>query len=139
MKKTIMFAFIGLLLVVGLVSAYKGDNSIKGPEYSEERCSLMQETFENLDYNSWKEIMSENSRKGKILEVINEDNFEIFVEMHQAKINSDFEKVNELRQELGLNNGLGLKNDEGFKQGNDFGKMRQSGEKRGLGKQHFRN
>lgn len=139
MKKMFLMAFIGIFLVIGLVSAYKGDFSIKGQEYSEERCSIMQEAFQNMDYNSWNEIMSNNERKGKILEMINEDNFELFVEMHNAQRSGDFEKANELRQELGLNNGFGLKNGEGFKDGKEFGKMRNFGEKKGLGKQHFKN
>jgi hypothetical protein len=133
MKKTVGLVFIGLILVVGLVSAYRGDYSIKGPEYSEERHQLMQEAFENLDYNAWKEIMSENSRKGRVLEIINEDNFEIFVEAHNAMVNQDFEKANELRQELGLNNGIGLKDGNGFKQGNKSGKMKGLNQGKGFG------
>jgi hypothetical protein len=138
MKKMFVLAFVGIFLIAGLVTAYKGDFSAKGPEYSEEKCSIMQEVFENMDYNSWKEIMSENTRKGRVLEIVNEDNFELFVEAHKAKINGDFEKANELRQELGLNNGFGLKNGEGFKEGKEFDNMRNFGEKKGLGN-NFRN
>ena len=83
----------------------------------EQRRVEMDEAIEE-GYSAWKEYMEENSKGKRILEVINEDNFDEFVEMHELRIEGDFESAKEIAEELGLN---------GFhrqgKRGNKFGKM----------------
>ncbi len=109
-----MFAlfFVGILLSTGFVSAYRGDMSVQGPNYGEERHELMQEAFENNDYNSWKELMIQDGRHPRVVNVITEDNFAQFAEIHNAKLSGDYEKVKELRAELGL--GQGMRQGKGF-------------------------
>ena len=109
MRKIATFGILGLLLVslaaIGL--AYRGDPTVVGPNYDAERHDAMLEAFENKDYNTWYSLMSQHS-KGRILDVINADNFEKFAEMREAMLNGEDEKANEIRAELGLgtNNGF---------------------------------
>lgn len=104
MKKIpiISFGLMALtLLISNSVFAYQGDPAIQGPNYSEERHNSMVEAFKNKDYEAWKDIMSERGRS-RVVEVITEENFETFVQMHNLMIEGDTEKAQELRQELGL-------------------------------------
>jgi len=121
MKKIISLLAIGLvaLLAIGFVSAYHGDPTVLGPALDEERHLEMQTALENMDYESWSALMQ---GKGRVLEVINENNFEQFVEMHNARINGDLETADSIRNELGLGQGTrqGMKN--GFRRENGFGK-----------------
>jgi len=107
-----MFALlaISLFVITGMVFAYRGDNSIQGPNASPERHEVMQQAFENLDYELWYQEMSKVNPNSRVLQVVNEDNFDIFVE---AKNTDDVEKSQELRAQLGLNNGQGSKNGSG--------------------------
>ncbi|MGE0793377.1 MAG: hypothetical protein AB7V77_04345 [Candidatus Woesearchaeota archaeon] len=118
MNKGIMSIFaifvIGLIVFASAVSAYRGDYLVKGPDYDEERHQEMEEAFEDLDYAKWYELMTENGRGSRVLEKVTEENFEKFVEAHNAGIAGDYETANEIRAELGLNNGL--RNGTGYKQ-----------------------
>jgi hypothetical protein len=110
---------IAALLIVGIlstfaVSAYKGDYSIKGPDYTLERHELMENAFNNRDYDAWYELMSQNGRETKVMKVVTRENFEIFALAHEAGKSGDIETANILRAELGLNNGVGPKNGNGF-------------------------
>ena len=125
MKKTAIFGILTLMIVgivfaSGIVDAYKGDYSVEGPNYSRDRHELMENAFDTLDYNAWYELMTENDRNPRVVDIVTEDNFEIFVQAHEAGRDGDFETATKLRAELGLNNG------HGQREGNGFGKrMRQ--------------
>ncbi len=79
--------------------AYQGDPSVKGPNYSTERHEAMEEAFENEDYDAWKNLME---GKGRVTEVINEDNFAKFAKAHELMEQGDITEAQEIRQELGL-------------------------------------
>ena len=64
------------------------------------------EAIENNDYEAWKSLMEEKG-KGKITEIITEENFAKFVEMHQLMQEGKYEEAKELRKELGLGIGRG--------------------------------
>lgn len=135
MKKTITYAMVfGLmaLLVVGVASAYRGDPPVQGPNYSEDRHEAVEQAFENGDYDAWKSLISENGRNGRVLEVVNENNFAQFAEAHKAMESGDLVKAAEIRAELGLNNGNGPRDGTGFKQGSGMGQ----GSKKGTGRGH---
>jgi len=106
------------VLSAGAITAYQGDTSVQGPYYSEERHEVMQQTFDNLDYNSWKALMEENPKASRVMQMVNEENFATFAEAHNAALAGDFEKAKELRASLGLNNGQGPKDGSGFRAGN---------------------
>ena len=125
-----MFALgIVALLGVSLVAAYQGDYSVKGPDYSEDRHDAMQDAFDSLDYDAWVALMSETGRSPRMLDVVTEDNFAIFVEAHEAGMAGDSELAAELRAELGLGNGVGSKDGTGFGGGKGLkqGSMQGSG------------
>jgi hypothetical protein len=95
---------IGLL--AGTTSAYQGDPNIKGPNYSIERHEAMTNAFNNKDYTAWKNLMQ---GKGRVTQVINQDNFGKFAEAHQLALQGKTDEAQKLRQELGL----GLRNETG--------------------------
>ena len=79
--------------------AYRGDPNIQGPYYSPEKHEAMLKAFENKDYNSWKNLKQGRVR---VSQVINEQNFSRFAEMHKLMLEGKTEEANKIRQELGL-------------------------------------
>lgn len=69
--------------------------------------------IESGDYSAWKELVGD---KGPA-ELITEENFGTFVEMHNLMVSGDKESADELRDELGLE-----ERGEGFKKGFNAGK-----------------
>lgn len=112
MKKTTLgLGVLALLLGVAGVSAsnalaYKGDPTVKGPNYSVERHTAMEKAFENKDYDAWKNLMQ---GKGRVTEVVNQDNFAKFAEAHELAEQGKTAEAQKIRQELGL----GLHNGSG--------------------------
>jgi len=96
------------MISVVAVSAYQGDYTKVGPNYDEERHELMQEAFETNDYSTWYELMTEDGRNPKVVDVVTEENFARFAEARIAAMNGDVETAKEIRAELGL--GLGKMN-----------------------------
>ena len=66
-------------------------------------------------YDAWAEVISGHPRGDKLLEVINEENFDRFVEMHDAIEAGDHETAKEIAKELGL---------KGFRKGIGRGKFK---------------
>lgn len=83
--------------------AYRGDPNIQGPNYSEERHTAMTQAFENNNYQAWKNIMQGN--KGRVLEVINENNFAQFAKAHKLALEGKTQEANMIRAQLGLGQG----------------------------------
>lgn len=100
----------------GIVSAYQGDATVKGPKYSQERHEAMEKAFETNDYEAWKNLMQ---GKGRVSEIITKDNFERFAEAHELMEEGKKEEAQKIAQELGLgmHNGQG----QGQKQGHEKG------------------
>jgi len=133
MKKTtkiglLALVMVGMIISTGVVSAYRGDYSVQGPYYDEERHEVMENAFETSDYESWYQLMTENGRHARVVEVVTESNFETFAQAHEAAKNGDNELAAELRSELGLNNG------EGPRDGMGHGKEMGQGMKFGMGR-----
>lgn len=84
---------------VSSAMAYQGDYSEKGPEYSPERHVAMTEAMENNDYQAWSELMA---GRGRITQVINEENFAQFAEAHRLGEAGDIAGADAIRQELGI-------------------------------------
>lgn len=101
----------GLVLLSGQALAYKGDPAVQGPYYSQERHEAMTDAFESNDYASWKELMG---NKGRVTQLINEENFSLFAEAHKLALEGKTDEAKAIREELGL----GLRNGKG----NDMGK-----------------
>lgn len=101
-KKT--FAIIGATFIGGMLLttsawAYRGDPNVQGPNYSPERHQAMIQAFENNDYNAWKEQMA---GKGRVTQVINQDNFARFAEAHRLTLEGKTDEAKQIRSELGL-------------------------------------
>ncbi len=108
-------------LVLGAVSllpqtalAYRGDATVQGPNFTEERHEAMTQAFANKDYDAWKTLMN---GKG-VTRRITEENFARFVEAHQLSLEGKTAEAAAIRAELGL----GQQNGSGMGQGNGQGK-----------------
>jgi hypothetical protein len=119
MKKNLIFFSLFALtlgsLVAGssLVKAYRGDPSLKGPDCTPQRHEAMTKAFQENDYSAWKDLMQ---GKGRIISVINENNFSKFAQAHQLASEGKLEEAQQIRAELGL----GQKNGSG---NGRFGKL----------------
>lgn len=118
MKKTTLVLGLGALVlsfgIIGastnIASAYRGDPTVKGPNYSVERHEAMTKAFETNNYDAWKDLMK---GKGRVIQVINKDNFAKFAEAHALAVQGKTAEAQKIRQELGL----GLRNGSGKKLG----------------------
>jgi len=121
MNKKILLTVLGLgvIAVTGFAalnsaSAYQGDYTKKGPNYTPERHDAMQTALNNNDYEAWKNLMQ---GKGRVTEVINEQNFSKFAEAHKLAEEGNFEQADAIRKELGLRTRDGQPTGSGFGQG----------------------
>lgn len=115
---------------------YDAWTSAISDEYPRKATSLTQDDFqqmidrhasmeeirlaiENRDYDAWLEAQSNLQFGSKFTQLITEDEFDTFVDMHNAKMNGDFDTAKELAEQLDLD---GFRN--GFsKHGNPHGKV----------------
>jgi hypothetical protein len=118
--KKIVLGLGAVALVIGIsgamtnsASAYRGDPTVQGPNYTAERHTLMQKAFETNDYTAWKTLMTNKSR---VTQVINQDNFAKFAQAHSLAMKGDLAGAKEIRQGLGLGlkngSGVGMKNNQ---------------------------
>lgn len=128
----ILFSVLSLAVVggLGLVAAnsafaYQGDPSVKGPNYTEERHAAMEVAFENNDYAAWLKLMT---GKGRVTQVINQDNFKQFSEAHKLAEAGKTTEAAAIRADLGLGQGNGHRMGTGDCQGN------QDGARQGMGR-----
>lgn len=93
---------IGLGVVGVLASpakAFQGDPNMQGPNYTPERHDAMIKAFASNDYNSWKDLMA---GRGRVSQVVNQENFSKFSEAHRLALSGDLEAAKNIRQEIGL-------------------------------------
>ncbi|NCQ06558.1 MAG: hypothetical protein GW815_03305 [Candidatus Moranbacteria bacterium] len=105
---------VGVAGISTVASAYRGDSTVKGPNYTEERHEAMEKAFESGDYNAWKSLMGE---RGNMTRVINQDNFAKFAEAHELSEEGKTAEAQKIREELGL----GLHNGSGQGRGQHAG------------------
>ncbi|MDD3896800.1 MAG: hypothetical protein PHU04_03090 [Candidatus Peribacteraceae bacterium] len=102
-----VIASIGLMAAVP-VMAYRGDSAAAqgrgqfAPRFAPEHHEEMVQAIESNDYEAWKALMEENGRGGPMVDSINEENFDTFVQMHTLMIAGDREGAEALREQLGL-------------------------------------
>lgn len=104
-NKLIMSGLMALVLGLGISGtalAYQGDFTKNGPNYTPEFESQMIEVMTNKDYEGWKNIMEEKVGNGRIVEVINKDNFSKFAEAWRLAHDGKIKEANILRKELRL-------------------------------------
>ena len=132
-KALMGFGIFGIIALLGIsmVFAYQGDPNVQGPNFSEERHEAMQEVLESGSYEDWYNLMIENDRHPRIVEVITEENFDEFVEARNAALEGDLDALKEFRESLGL--GLGqMKHGNGKALGKGYGKGFSNGFERGF-------
>lgn len=120
-KKLIGLGVFALVLglagsIANSAEAYRGDPSLKGPNYSAERHEAMEKAFETKDYTAWANLMQ---NKGRVTQVINKDNFAKFAEAHELAEQGKLTEAQKIRQDLGL----GLKNGTGRTPGMGMGRF----------------
>ncbi len=110
-----VLAIGGAVIVPQAVLAYRGDPTVKGPNYTEERHTAIEKAFENKDYNAWKTLMA---GRGRVTQVVNAQNFAKFAQAHELAEQGKVVEANKIRTELGL----GLQNGLGMGQGMGYGR-----------------
>lgn len=108
-----MLAVFAAVFVIGVISmigayAYKGDPSVQGPNYDADVHEQLEAAIDAGDYEAWIKIRQDNNlpMNGRMFQVINKDNFQMFVDMHDANLAGDTAKANEIRSSLGLGQGM---------------------------------
>jgi len=136
-KKLIIPSVFGLTVLTAVASlgisntfAYQGDYSQKGPDYSEERHEIMEKSFDENNYNNWKEQMT---GRGRITEIVNEENFSLFAQAHKLGQEGRIAEADEIRRELGL------RTSDGEKLGKGHGKSGGEGRGKGNGRNQGQN
>ncbi|OGZ19377.1 MAG: hypothetical protein A2494_01300 [Candidatus Lloydbacteria bacterium RIFOXYC12_FULL_46_25] len=94
----------GIGVSAGTALAYRGDPSVKGPNYSVERHEAMEKAFENKDYAAWKTLMQ---GRGRVTQVVTQENFAKFAEAHELAEQGKIAEAKQIRNELGLGLGQG--------------------------------
>ena len=117
---------VAAAFVISPALAYRGDYTQKGPDCSEERHEIMEQVFESNDYNTWKEQMN---NRGRVKDVINEENFARFAEARRLGRVGDVAGADTIRKELGLRTSDGEK--VGAKYGGGRGMNEDRGQKGG--------
>jgi len=107
----------GAVIVPNAVFAFRGEPSVKGPNYTAERHEAMEKAFETNDYNAWKTLMA---GRGRVSQVINKDNFAKFAQIHELTEQGKTSEAQKIREELGL----GLENGSGHGMGMGRGRMK---------------
>lgn len=118
---TIASVLGGLFVLTGTATAYRGDPSVVGPNFTEERHQAMEKAFENNDFQAWKNLMQ---GKGRVVQVVNEENFSRFAEAHRLAEEGKLDEAKQIRTELGLGlqNGTGNGFGQGQGRGNRMGR-----------------
>jgi hypothetical protein len=73
----------------------KFDEMIAKKSEQQAQREEIESTLENGDYEAWKDLHQAN-----LEETFNEERFNLMVEMHAAMENEDYEKLQELREEM---------------------------------------
>lgn len=72
-----------------------------------ERHEAMEAAFEGDDYDAWYALMTEDDHHPKVVDIITEENFAQFTEIHELMEEGNIEEAQALREELGLGKGMG--------------------------------
>lgn len=96
---------LGLVAINTLtpVFAYRGDATVKGPNYTEERHTANVTAFEKGDYKAWATNMSGRGAT----RFVNESNFKEFASAHLASLKGDSTLLNAFRAKYGMGQGKG--------------------------------
>ncbi len=111
-----LLALGAIISLPSLTQAYRGDMTVKGPNYTAERHEAMEKAFDNNDFTAWQKLMEGH---GRVTQVVNKDNFAKFAQIHKLTEAGKITEAETLRKELGL----GLRNGQGRGSGIGMGRM----------------
>lgn len=100
----------GASFLVSPADAYRGDPSVRGTQYSEERHEAIEKALDSNNFEEWKKLMD---GRGRVSQVITKENFAKFAQAHKLAEQGKFEEAQKIRRELGI----GLKDGSGQKRG----------------------
>ncbi|MGV8171454.1 MAG: hypothetical protein ACP5OA_02045 [Candidatus Woesearchaeota archaeon] len=112
MNKNILLGIVAIFIVsiasLGVVLAYRGNPEVQGPNYDAQVHEQLEAAMEAGDYNAWIQIREDNNlpMRGRIFQVITADNFDKYVELHEANLAGDTAKADAIKAELGLGQGM---------------------------------
>jgi len=87
------------------VSAYQGDPSVRGPNYSAEHHRAMEKAFDTNNFSAWRDLMA---GRGRVADIVNKTNFPKFSEAHKLAEAGDMTGAEKIRQSLGLDTPQGV-------------------------------
>ena len=105
-KAAINIAFLTMILTVGISNSFlfSSDfdsdidlNNKKAPKYIQEKQEKVTATLEQSDYQTWKKLIGKNN---KINSLINESDFQLFVEARSAARNGRYDKAIEITDKI---------------------------------------
>ncbi len=96
---------LGLVAVKSFtpVLAYRGDATVKGPNYTEERHTINTTAFQKGDYKAWAANMAGRGAT----RFVNQSNFKEFAEAQLASQKGDNTLINAFRAKYGMGQGNG--------------------------------
>ena len=105
MEKTMLVAMIAIMtmLTIGSVFAYQYGNRTNANSTVDKAAAEV--AIESGDYSAWKLLHADSS--GKMVSLINEGNFYLLKEMHEARELGEFATVQKIKAELGFQSGNG--------------------------------
>lgn len=130
LKRTHMLGLTGLAFTLGIGVALAASVSADTVDEVREpgRFGCDPERHEAVEaamadgYDAWAALMD---GRGRIANVVTEDNFDTFVEMHEAMEEGDMEEAQELREDLGL--GMRPQDGSGYRGGQRGGMGMKAG------------
>jgi len=134
MNKNILLGILAIFVIsiasLGIVLAYRGNPDVQGPNYDADVHEQLEAAIEAGDYDAWVQIREDNNlpMRGRMFQVINADNFDQYVELHEANEAGDTAKADAIKAELGLGQGM-QKRGNGQEQG-----MQNTGTGKGMNK-----
>lgn len=117
----ITLALGAIVILPGVSDAYRGDASVKGPNYTVERHTAMEKALETNDYTAWQKLME---GRGNVTKVVNKDNFAKFAQIHKLTEEGKIAEAQKIRQELGLGTHNGTGQGRGMGQGHGMHRNR---------------
>lgn len=90
-----------------------------------EHRAVVEEALASGDYDAWLVAMEDAPRGNQFASLVTEDNFDEFIQIHEARESGDFDLAAELAQELGIEPGQhGKRGGMGSGQHDGLGRMR---------------
>ena len=83
-------------------------------EKNQEERKLMREALENNDFDAWKTVAQELDHYPVDIETINQEDFDLLVKLHEARVSGNVEEAQEFADELGWEQPMGHGPRNGF-------------------------